>query len=166
MKWTAIHSAFLTPGRFAIGFLLLCVLGSISRGQLIHRNEFRPDKDGMPGEEKYEREIEIGPGVKFAAVVEVTVRGNGTLRVANLDELRVFDEYDDGAVYVGGLLHVEFVDITNDGYKDLVITGTVVHTGEKETDPRTYETVTSIYVFDPKKKEFHLVFHCGPKLEL
>ena len=145
-------------------FLSLCVLVSVSRGQSIHLNEFKPAKGGMPGEQTYERQIEIGPGVKLDVVVDVTVRRNGILRVANL-KLHVLDEYDDGVIYVGGLLHVEFVDITNDGYKDLIVTGTVVHTGEKEADPRTYETVTSIYVFDPKKREFHLAFHCGPKLE-
>lgn len=140
------------------------LLSSFGWAQVIHIEEFKAAKDGMPGEQEYRKEIEIGPDVKLQARVDVTVRRNGTLTIANL-ELRVLDEYDDGAVYVGGLLHVEFVDITGDGFKDLVITGTVVHTGEKETDPRSYEAVTSIYVFDPKKRQFRLAFHCGPSLE-
>jgi len=141
------------------------LLASYACGQVIHRGDFKPAKGGMPGEERYERSVEIGHGINLDAVIDVTVRRNGTLRVGNL-KLRVLDEYDDGKVYVGGLLHVEFIDVTGDGFKDLVITGTVIHTGEKETEPRSYETVTSIYVFDPKKREFHLAFHCGPSLEI
>ena len=144
--------------------LLLGVLTSCGWAQVIRLEEFKPAKDGMPGEREYRNKIEIGPGVQLDVTVDVTARGNGALRVANLN-LRVLDEYDDGAVYVGGLLHVEFLDITGDGFKDLVIMGTVIHTGEKETDPRSYEAVTSIYVFDPKKKEFRLAFHCGPQLD-
>lgn len=118
----------------------------------------------MPGEQRYEQTIEIGPKVKVEAVVEVTARRNGTLKVANLN-LRVLDEYDDGMKYLDGLLHVEFVDVSGDGFKDLVITGTITNTGEKETDPISYTTVTSIYVFAPKEKEFKLAFHVGPKLD-
>jgi len=118
----------------------------------------------MPGEELYQRKISIGGNIDAEVVIEVTDKGNGGMELLNL-RLKVVDNHDDGAVYVGGLLHVEFVDITGDGFKDLVITGTVMHTGEKETDPRSFETVTSIYLFDPKKKEFRLAFHCGPKLE-
>ena len=153
-----------TYSRSFISALLLGLMTSCGWGQVVRLEEFKPAKDGMPGEREYRKKIEIGPDLRFNAAIDVTAKGNGTLRIVNL-KLRVFDEHDDGAVYVGGLLHVEFVDITGDGFKDLVITGTVAHTGEKETDPRIYEPVTSIYVFDPKKKEFRLAFHCGPKLE-
>jgi len=143
--------------------LFLLTTSASVAAQVIRLEEFKPAKDRMPGEQRYERQIEIGHGIKLNARVDVTVRRNGTLRIANL-KLRVLKEYDDGSVYVGGLLHVEFLDLTDDGFKDLVITGTVAHTGEKETDPVTYEAVTSIYVFDPKQKEFRLVFHHGPEL--
>jgi hypothetical protein len=57
---------------------------------------------------------------------------------------------------------VEFVDITGDGYKDLVIVGTLKHTGEKESDPIRTEPIALIYVFDPKENQFQLRFQCGP----
>src|SRR5205814_1025774 len=135
----------------------------IALGQVIRLEDFKPTKDGIPGEQSYQQTIDIGPNVKFDATVEATVRRNGILRVANL-KLKVLDEYDDGSKYVGGLLHVEFTEISGDGFKDLVITGTVANTGDKESDPVTYSTVTAIYIFLPKEKEFKLVFHVGPKL--
>ena len=133
--------------------------------QVIRLHDFEPQKDGMPGEEHWARRIKVGPGVTFPATVNVTARRNGMLEFANL-KLRILKEYDDGMVYVGGLLHVEFIDISGDGYKDLVVTGTVIHTGEKEEDPKVYETVTSIYVFDKRTRDYVLVFHVGPPLEI
>ncbi len=143
---------------------VLLAVARIALGQVIRLEDFKPTKDGIPGEQSYQQTIDIGPNVKIDATVEATVRRNGTLRVANL-KLKVLDEYDDGSMYVGGLLHVEFTDISGDGLKDLVITGTVANTGDKESDPVTYSTVTSIYIFDSNKKEFRLAFHHGPKLD-
>ncbi len=150
---------------FLSSAMLMCVyLTGGAHAQIVERRDFRRPPDSMPGEELYQRKISIGGNIDAEVVIEVTDKGNGGMELLNL-RLKVVDNHDDGAVYVGGLLHVEFVDITGDGFKDLVITGTVMHTGEKETDPRSFETVTSIYLFDPKKKEFRLAFHCGPKLE-
>jgi hypothetical protein len=108
--------------------------------------------------------IGIAPQVQVKAIANVTTRRNGTLMIGNL-RLRILDEYDDGVKYVGGLLHTEFVAISGDGFKDLVITGTIANTGEKETDPVTYTPVTSIYIFQPAKKNFSCVFHIGPQLD-
>jgi hypothetical protein len=114
---------------------------------------------------RYDRTVEVGRGIRLPVTIEVTVRRNGTLKVANL-ELRVLDEYDDGQLYEGGLLHVEFIDVTGDGLKDLVVTGIYVHTGEKEGDPATREPITSLYVFVPDKAEFRRAFHCGPEIDM
>jgi hypothetical protein len=138
-------------------------IASIASGDVINRSDFKPAPDNLPGEERAERTIEIGPNVKLDAVTDVTVRRNGTLRVANL-QVKILDEYDDGQIYVGGLLHVEFVDISGDGLKDLVITGTIANTGEKETDPVSYSAVTEIYRFRPQEKDFQLTFRHGPAL--
>jgi hypothetical protein len=147
-------------GAIALSLVLAAIVG----GEVIRLADFKPSEVGMPGVQRYERTIQVGPGVIVDAVAEVTVRRNGTLKVANLT-LRILDDYDDGSVYVGGLLHVEFVDISRDGFKDLVVTGTVATTGEKETDPVSYSAVTEIYVFDPKKEKFELAFRHGPKLD-
>ena len=133
-------------------------------GQVIDRGKLTQRAGGIPGEEELKTNIIIGPNVTLPATIEVTARKNGTLKIANLS-LKILDEYDDGLLYVGGMLHTEFVDVSGDGYKDLVITGTIAHTGDKEGDPIIYSTVTVIYVFDVKQREFVIKFKTGPSLE-
>lgn len=147
------------------GVFLLAVMlvASMRGGQSIERKDFTKANTGIFGEEKYYRVFNIGHGVKQPVSVEVSGKGNGTLTVANL-RLTVLDEHNDGDLYEGGLLHVEFVDITGDGYKDLVICGILIHTGEKETDAVTREPVCQIYVFDSAKRSFVLKFKQGPDL--
>ena len=147
-----------------LAMLLLMALSRYSFAQTIHIGDFKPDVNGMPGEQRYEKSIEVGTEADITAVVDVTARGNGILAFANL-KLKVLDEHDDGLIYVGGLLYVEFVDVSEDGFKDVVITGTIANTGEKETDRVTYSTVTSIYVYQPQRREFRSVFHIGPTLD-
>jgi hypothetical protein len=118
----------------------------------------------MPQELEWRRTIEIGHDIRMDASIEVTVRGNGGLKIANLD-LRVFDEYEDTRVFDPPLLHIEFADVTGDGYKDLILVGTVKHLGEKEWDPVTTEPVCSIYIFDPAHRQFIRTYRCGPALE-
>jgi hypothetical protein len=147
--------------------VLLLVVGSLTCSafcQQLSFDKLRQDPDGMTGEQSCEQTIRISPEVDLKAKVEVTVRRNGWLKVANL-KIKVIDGYDDSVVYQGEALHVEFTDITGDGFKDLVVTGLVVNTGEKDGDPKTYEAVTAVYVFDPGRREFRERFHYGPKLK-
>ena len=148
-----------------VAALILTAFSVVAGAQVVRSADFKPDPQGREGETRYDRVVEVGRGIRLPVTIEVTVRRNGTLKVANL-ELRVLDEYDDGQVYEGGLLHVEFVDVTGDGFKDLVVTGIYVHTGEKEGDPVTREPVTSVYVFVPDKGKFRCAFHCGPEIEM
>jgi hypothetical protein len=136
-----------------------------AKGQIVERAKFAADPEGLDGELRYDCAIDVGGGRRVPVSVTVTVRRNGTFKVANLS-LRVWDEHDDGQVYEDGLLHVEFVDVTGDGFRDLVITGIVRHTGEKERDPVTREPVTSIYVYEPAKREFRRTFHRGPNIDI
>ena len=147
--------------------ILVLALFALTRGasgQAIKLADFGSDPAGVPGERIWKQNIAIGPRVTLDATVNVTVRGNGILHIANL-KLKVLDEYDDGHIYIGGLLDVEWVDLTGDGFKDLVITGTMANTGEKGTDPVTYSTITQIYIFDPGKMQYRLAFSHGPRLD-
>lgn len=153
------------PMRLVATVLILIALSLGARGQVVRIGEFRPDPEGMQGEMRYDRTVEVGRGVPLPVTIQVTARRNGTLKAANLS-LRVLDEYNDGEVYEGGLLHVEFVDVTGDGFKDLIVTGIYVHTGDKENDPVTREPITSVYVFVPDKAEFRRTFHCGPEIDI
>lgn len=153
------------PQNLVVAALVLTAFSVVAGAQVVRSAEFKPDPEGMPGEMRYDRMVDGGRGIRLPVTIEVTVRRNGTLKVANL-KLRVLDEYDDGQVYEGGLLHVEFIDVTGDGLKDLVVTGIYVHTGEKPGDPVTREPITSVYVFEPGKAEFRRTFHCGPEIDL
>ena len=132
--------------------------------QVVHRGDFHAIPNAPYGSERYEKTIQVGPKQSFPATIDITPKGNGWLNIANL-RLRIFKEHNDGQVFDPPLLHVEFVDITNDGYKDLVIFGIIRYTGEKETDPQTTEPVAAIYIFDPKAGRFALRFSCGPRLD-
>ena len=138
--------------------------GYTCTAQVITRASLRPTTSGIAGEQNLEQSIHIGDGVDAIVLLEITAKGNGLLSVANL-HIKVIDEHDDGVLFENGLLHVEFVDITGDGYKDLVIYGTVLTTGERHGDPITRDAVVSIYVFDPVKRRFELRYSQGKQLE-
>ena len=52
--------------------------------QRLSRNDLKPLNDGMPGEEGLETKVVLADGVKMSAIVEVTAKGNGWLRIGNL----------------------------------------------------------------------------------
>ena len=151
---------------FVLFITIASALVLVHRGyaQIIANSDFHPTPNGLPGEQQYNKTFQIGPNRSIPVVVDVTAKGNGWMKVANLC-LRVYKEHDDGEVFDPPLLHVEFVDITGDGFKGLVIVGTLKRTGEKETDPTTTEPIASIYTFDPKTNHFNLRFRCGPSLD-
>ena len=116
----------------------------------ILRSDLRPLKDGMPGEEGLKREIVLAPGVKMTATIEVTAKGNGNMRIGNLN-LKVFDEHDDGSYYENGLLNIEFPEINGDGKRQMVISGIVCFTDEKREKVVRREAVVYIYALRPDR---------------
>jgi hypothetical protein len=144
-----------------LGLLIQCTKGY---GQVIEEREFRPVSDAPYGTQRFQRPVQIGPSCVFPVIVDVTPKGNGWMKVANL-QLRVYKDHDDGSVFDPSLLHVEFVDLTGNGYKDLVIIGTLENTGEKDGDPVSTEPIASIYMFNPKTNQFSLSFRYGLSLE-
>lgn len=140
-------------------WFLLCILclSSVAWADSISRKDFYYPAKAMQGEERYEKKFSLGVGVSADVTIDVTAKGNGYMSLLNL-RLKVFDEHDDGAIYEGGLLHIDFVDLDGDGFKDLVISGLVIYTGEKETSPRSSEPVVFIYHLEPKQRKFKLVY--------
>jgi len=142
--------------------LLWLVLGLVcfspaTRAESVRRKDFYHPVDGMQGEERYVKKFDLGGGVSANVTIDVTAKGNGYMAVLNL-HLKVFDEHDDGAIYDGGLLQIDFIDLAGGGFKDLVISGLVIYTGEKATSPRSSEPVVFIYRFQPKERTFKLVY--------
>src|SRR5258708_1925978 len=95
---------------FFIAIAIALVATCPSRAQTIEERDFHPDTGSMYAERRYEKSFQIGPDRSIPVIIQVTNKGNGTMKVANLD-LKVFDEHDDGQVFDPPLLHVEFVDI-------------------------------------------------------
>lgn len=140
--------------------LLVVVLVSAARGEAtgrLSRKDLRPAKDGTPEEQELTKEVAFAPGVKFLARVEVTAKGNGFLRLANLN-LKVFDDHNDGVYYEDEMLNIDFVDIDGNGKRDIVISGIVCFTDEKGDRVVRREAVVFIYALQANKT-FKEVYH-------
>jgi len=59
--------------------------------------------------------------------------------------LRIFDQHDDGIVYKDNYLNLELKDTTSDGNNELIFSGSLKFTGEKESDPVRFEPITVVY---------------------
>lgn len=103
------------------------------------------------------RKIELNKQLHFNIALEGTSKGNGTLKVHNLN-LRLFDQHDDGIVYKGGSLNLDLKDLNGDNIKDLIITGILKYTGDDESSPATYEALTQIYTYNCKAGLFKSLY--------
>ena len=137
--------------------LTLSFLNSSSGATVFDLRGLHAAVGGMPGELEDSRDVRIGKDVTFRATIAVTNKGNGTLSIANL-RLRVYDDHDDGLIYQGRLLDIAFVDLSGGGYKDLIVSGCAIHTGEKEDAVPKYEGVVFVYKFLPKERKFELAY--------
>lgn len=88
--------------------------------------------------------IKLSPKLLIPLSIEATSKGNGTINLNGL-LLRIFDQHEDGIVYKNGFLELEIKDINSDGINELIFTGELKYTGEKETDPVHFEPITIIY---------------------
>ena len=93
--------------------------------------------------------LDLGGGWRLPARIETTTQGNGTLTFANLT-LRLKDTHDDGLVYAGnGVLRLDIVRLAADARTPaLIVSGTALHTGDKETGQQVAESVVYVYEVD------------------
>ncbi len=135
--WTALLS----------GLLLLVLKAAAvpnTTAERISRKDLEPLKGGMLGEQGFKREIVLAPGVKMAATIEVSTKGNGSLRIGNLN-LRAVDSHDDGSYYENEMLDIDFTDLDGDGKREMVISGIVCFTSEKGSTVLRREAIVFIY---------------------
>jgi|LauGreDrversion2_5_1035112.scaffolds.fasta_scaffold01758_2 hypothetical protein len=129
-------------------FIFLAVVQSVAAQcgpvERISRKDIKPLKNGMPGEEGFDKEIVFAAGIKIAATINVTNKGNGSLQIANL-KLKIFDSHDDGKYYENEMLKIEFVDLDGDGKRELLVSGIVCFTDEKGDSMLRREAVVFIY---------------------
>lgn len=80
----------------------------------------------------------------------VTDKGNGVLKVGGL-ALRIYDVYDDGVIYAGGLASIHLVDLDRDGVKEILISITVIYTDEKSAAATHVAPYVFVYKYDDEK---------------
>jgi len=92
-------------------------------------------------------EITLSEKLNIPVTFEATSKGNGTINIQGL-LLKVFDQHDDGTIFKDDFLRLKTQDLNGDGILELIFSGTLVHTGEKESDPATLEPIKAIYTLD------------------
>jgi hypothetical protein len=147
-------------------FALFVVFASFTQAiqaQPIKWSEFTAYTDDIPGELIWERVINIGPGVRKKAVAIISNKGNGALEIGNVF-LKNVDCHDDGCTYQPSLLHTEFEDVTGDGFKDIIVHGTVRFTEDEDKleEHPTFGAICMIVAYEPRKDRFRLMYWSLP----
>ena len=128
----------------------------------VTRDQLEQDIDGIPGSMSWEDDIAIHKDVVANGRIEVTSKGNGTLEVFNLS-LKVYDGHDDTAVYKDQMLLIEFTDLNEDGYLDLMVTGIHQVTPEKGDGILDESIVVFMCHFDPRTTRFKKAYQQMPR---
>jgi len=106
--------------------------------------------------------VKIGAKKFLTLKIELTSKGNGVVRIGNLDVFLYKDNLDE-FYYEGSLLKTEFIDLHGTGYKDVVISGTELKTDEKTDKIVKRKSVCCILAFDPKTNTFKVAYKASNK---
>lgn len=98
----------------------------------------------LKNNEKTSLQINLSNTLSIPVSIDATSKGNGSINLNGL-LLRVFDQHDDGTIYKNNYLNVQAKDTNSDGINELIFSGELKHTGEKEADPVSIESITTIY---------------------
>jgi len=108
---------------------------------------------GLDGELTWSKSVALGAGVFLPAELEVSQKGNGLLKIANLS-LHVMDSQNDGAMFDNQLLTIQLLDLNGDGFQDLRILGRARWYDEETEQSKRSEAVQFIYTYNPITKTF------------
>jgi len=98
--------------------------------------------------------INLGKGLKIEAVLDKTVRGNGTLLIGNT-LLRIRDLFSDDLVtYHNEYLDVSCKDINADGINELIVSGIIKLSNRESSE---VEMKSSVFIYSYSKSENKLV---------
>ena len=97
--------------------------------------------------------VKIGVDKIVKANITKTARGNGHLEIGKL-KLKIIDNYDDGAKYMDCSLHIDFEDLNDDGFNDMIVSGIVCYTHEKQDVVVKHENCVFIYMYSPSTDKF------------
>lgn len=149
LMWASLLSVML--------FLVLRTTAAQSASvERLSRKDLKPLKSEFPGEQGLKREITLAPDVKMTATIEVSNKGNGSLRIGNLN-LRTVDDHHDGAYYENEMLDIDFTDLDGDGKREMILSGILCFTNEKDDKVLRREAIVFIYKLQPDRT-FKLVY--------
>lgn len=95
-------------------------------------------------EEAWCSEVQFADDCWLPASIEITTKGNGTLSIANL-VVRVFDDHDDGSVFMGSL--ADIVRCTIRGKPTLIVRATRLYTTDGDFPPGTQMPIEMVATF-------------------
>ncbi|MFK7790444.1 MAG: hypothetical protein AB8C95_13240 [Phycisphaeraceae bacterium] len=147
--------------KFLTAIILTTVAFSSAADFTLTPKDLKEDIDDIHGSQSWQGEIEIHKDVVTNASIGVTSKGNGTLNVLNLS-LRVYDSHDDTNLYKDAMLLVEFTDLNEDGYLDLMVTGIYQVTPEQRDGVLEEHVVVFMCHFDPKTNAFKKIYQQMP----
>jgi predicted enzyme involved in methoxymalonyl-ACP biosynthesis len=148
------------PKTLAAIALAMMVFSSVA-DVTVTKDLLEQDAEDIPGASSWEDTIEIHKDVLTNARIEVTSKGNGTLEVLNLS-LRIYDSHDDTGVYKDQMLLIEFTDLNEDGYLDLMVTGIYHVTPEQRDGVLEEHVVVFMCHFEPKTNQFKKIYQQMP----
>jgi len=99
----------------------------------------------------------LSKGVIIDVVFEEFQNGNGSMSIDG-QIFFIFDNHGDGASYNNGLLDVQFIDLDDDGFLDLICSGVVEFTGEIDQEVYEKESVVFIYIYNQMQKKYALKY--------
>jgi hypothetical protein len=148
-------------GMLITALCVILILPSVGFCEDIKLGDFPNVKAGGIAEPRH-ISINMTSSFELHVILDMTAKGNGTLELPDQGLLlRVYDTYDDGIVFEGGMLKVSFVDLEGSGVKNLIISGVAVLTGEKENSPHANAPMVQVYRFDPEMKKLNLCYSRG-----
>jgi len=125
-------------------------------------DDLKPHPNESNGMLYCDKEIALSKDFSTNASLEITSKGNGTLKILNLS-LRVYDSHHDSNFYKNKMLDIEFIDIDDDDHLDLVISGIYYVTSEKDDGILEEHAVFLLYLFDPETNRFKLAYDRKPE---
>ena len=119
--------------------------------QTIKKEDLKYSKE--TGDLYLEKKIKISDTVETTIMLELTSKGNGLLQILG-ETLHIYDSHNDQAFYENGMLLVSFIDLDKNGFKDLLISGTVCYTSEESDEIIFKEQVHFIYKFVKAEQKY------------
>lgn len=149
--------------KFLTAIVLAMVAFDSAADITLTQDLLKQEDEGIPGSSAWHGEITLNKDVVTNASMYVTSKGNGGLEILNLS-LKVYDAHDDEGLYQDHMLLIEFTDLNEDGYLDLMITGIYLITPEKGDGVLEESVVVFMCHFDPKTNQFKKRYQRMPEV--